>query len=573
MRTRARAAAPASPAPGSYQDFVIVARRLDARHVAVGVEASPAGRLDAPVTVPFRATEAAAMRGAFATRIANGQVQGGRGMISADEASAIGRRLAEILFPPAVFRLFATSLAATGGRSGLRIRLDLDATLADLPWEYVARPDRRGSGAAHVSDFLLLDPAVSLVRQRVDPRASLAPITGRQRMAFVGAFWEGNRDGWEVGKEFALLTRALRSVATYVQPDFLVAADAEALDGKGLAGAAIFHYAGHCDFDADGRAWLLKELPTSRAQAPGDTAYIDELAPRLAAAGTRLAVLSACNSGYGAVVQPLLAAGVPVVVGVNGGVASISTIEFCAKLYESLAVGLGLDEAASRARLHVFNWGMAYGLFDWGLFMVHMACPEAVLFPRRAGTALERRQRSVRQAHRETIGSTLDLMREIDAYDFGEIMSQLTQRRVLILGRFSQRRLPVLEAIRTHLQNHPNHYLPELFTFDKPASRDLVEAIMGFAALSRFVIADLSEPRSVQQELEAIAPHFQSVPIVPLISGKAREFATFESIRRRVNVVKPTIRYRDVDDLMKKLDSVAVPQAESKVQALRPPAP
>jgi hypothetical protein len=149
-------------------------------------------------------------------------------------------------------------------------------------------------------------------------------------------------------------------------------------------------------------------------------------------------------------------------------------------------------------------------------------------------------------------------------------MSQLTQRRVLILGRFSARRLPVLQAIKAHLQNHPNRYLPELFTYDKPESRDLVEAIIGFAALSRFVIADLSEPKSVQQELEAIAPHFQSVPIVTLINAGGKEFATFQSIQRRVNVVKPTIRYRDIDDLLKKMDSDVVPQAESKVGELRP---
>ncbi len=110
-----------------------------------------------------------------------------------------------------------------------------------------------------------------------------------------------------------------------------------------------------------------------------------------------------------------------------------------------------------------------------------------------------------------------------------------------------------------------------MFTFEKPKSRDLVEAIIGFAAFSRFVIADLSEPKSVQQELEAIAPHFQSVPIVPLISGKGREFATFESIKRRVNVVNPTIRYRDVDDLKKKLDTDVVPQAEIKLKEVRPP--
>jgi len=573
MRTLEGPPGSAQSPRGTYRDFIIIARRLDARRVGVSVDASPVGRLDELVPVLFTEKESSTLRGSFLTSFSGRKVEGGRMMITSEEALAIGKRLAEVLFPKEVFRLFATSLASVVGRSGLRIRLSMDPSLLDLPWEYVSRPDRRGNGAGHVSDFLMLDPSISMVRQAADASVALSPITGRQRLAFVGTFWEGKRDMWEVGKEFTLLSEALAPVASYVRPDFVAASDAKGVGAEALKGAAIFHYAGHSDFDKNGRAFLVKELPTSRPLSPKDVVYIDELGPRLAKSGTRLAVMSACNSGYWAAVKPLLNAGVPVVVGVNGGVASISTIEFCAKLYESLAIGLTLDEAVGRARMHVFEWGAENGLFDWGLFMVHMMCPEAVLFPRRPTAVLERQQRTVRQAYEETIGSTLELVRKIDGLNFGEIMSQLTQRRVLILGRFSRRRLPVLEAIKAHLKNHKNRYLPELFTFTKPKSRDLVEAILGFAALSRFVIADLSEPKSVQQELEAITPHFQSVPIVPLINWTGKEYATFESIRRRVNVVKPTIRYRDVDDLIEKLDTVVVPQAEAKLTEVRPPVP
>jgi hypothetical protein len=566
--TASHEVSPASP-PGAYRDFVISARRLDARSVAVGVDSSPAGPLQAIVKVSFSQKEASALHASFRASFAEPQVQGGRMLMSAEEAATIGRRLAQVLFPPAVLGLFASSLTLVAGK--LRIRLDMDASLMDLPWEYVARP-HAGEGHAQAADFLLLDPAVSMVRQAVGPGIGFAPISGRQRLVFAGTFWEGDRDGWEVGKEFALLHRALHPVVDYLASDFIVARDPQELGGRNLDGCAVFHYAGHCDFDPAGRAFLLKELPTSRALAIEDDAlYLDELAPRLAAAGVRLAVLSACNSGFGAVANPLLDAGVPVVIGVNGGVASTSTIEFCAKLYESLAVGLTLDEAVSHARLHVFQWGRKYDLFDWGLFMVHMRCGEAVLFPRLASAELAQRQRTVRQAHAETIGSALQLMRELDPYNFAQIMSELVQRRVLILGRFNDKRMPLLDAIRTHLQQHPNRYLPELFTYDKPESRDLEEAIIGFAALSRFVIADLSEPRSVPQELGAIAPNFQSVPIVPLIDAAEQEYATFESIRRRANVVKPTVRYKDRDDLVGQLDAIGA-LAEGKLREVRPPA-
>jgi hypothetical protein len=561
--------------PGAvvYRDFVVRVRRLDARQVEVTVPESPLGALAKPVKVAFPERDAAQLRASFLVSASGGQVGGGRMLITAGDAAAIGRRLANVLFPRKVFELFARSLSAAVGPQpgGLRLRLAMEGPLADLPWEYVSRPDRRGQHG--VSDFLLLDPSISMVRHAARAESAFAPITGRQRLAFVGTFWEGKKDGWEVGREFALLTAALTPVKAYIRPDFSVASANHGIDAATLDGAAVFHYAGHTDFDEDGRAFLIKELPISRRLEPRDVLHIDELAPRLAAAGTRLAVLSACNSGYAAATQPLLDAGVPAVIGVNGGVASISTIEFCAKLYESLAVGLTLDEAVGQARRHVLEWGAQHGLFDWGLFMVHMACADAVLFPRADTPAVARQQRSVRQSHVHTVGSTLELVRKMDGLNFGEIMSELTKRRVLILGRFTGRRLAVLEAVKAHLQEHPNAYLPELFTFTKPGSRDLVEAIIGFAALSRFVIADLSEPKSVQSELEAIAPHFQSVPIVALINKTGKEYATFESIKRRMNVVKPTIRYRDVEDLIEKLDAEIVPLAEAKLTEVRPPAP
>ena len=553
-----------------YRDFVINARRLDARLVAVSVDASPAGRSDKITKVVFPEKEAAALHRTFVAGLEAMHLAGGRMMITADEASTIGERLAEILFPQEVFLLFAKSLtAAVAARTGIRIRLVMDPELMDLPWEYVRRPDRRGT--AGLSGFLLLDPSISMVRHAADATVTMAPISGQQRLTFVGTFWEGRRDGWEVGKEFALLSEALTPVARYLEPDFIVTTNSERLLSTPLGTTAIFHYAGHVDFADDGSAFLVKELPTSRSLTTADTIDITELAPGLAKSGTRLAVMSACNSGYAAAVTPLLEAGVPVVVGVNGGVASVSTIEFSAKLYESLAVGLSLDEAIGRARLHLVEWGAAQGLFDWGLFMVHMVCPDAVLFPRPGTPTLARQQQSVRRSHAETIGSTLELARRMDGLNFGEIMSELTKRRVLILGRFTGRRLAVLEAIKAHLKDHRNGYLPELFTFAKPKSRDLVEAILGFAALSRFVIADLSEPRSIQSELEAIAPHFQSVPIVPLLNQTGKEYATFEGIKRRVNVVKPTIRYRDAADLRRKLDTQVVPQAEAKHAEMRPP--
>lgn len=552
-----------------YEDFVIVAKRTNAKSVSVRVGASPAGRMAKSVSVPFPEIEAQTLSASFRSGAVDAAGRSGRMMITRDDATTIGKRLAEVLFPGAVAARFAASLAAVLGRPGcgLRIRLAMDASLLDLPWEYVYRPDRMDRDG--LSGFLLLDPSLSMVRHAADSGVHTAPISGRQQLAFVGTLWEGRKDGWAVWEEFDRLRQALRPVSRYIQPEFEVASESRDLDASDTEATGIFHYAGHCDFDAGGRAFMIRELPVSRGLAPQDLVFIDEVAPTLAARGTRLAVMSACNSGYWAAVRPLLEAGIPAVVGINGAVASQSTIEFCVRLYESLAVGLSLDEAVGRARLHVMEWGGAVGLFDWGLYMVHMPSPHATLFPRAETAAVLQKQRSVRQSHADTINRTLQLARELDGMNFGEIMSELSRRRVLILGRFTGRRLKVLEGIKAHLAAHPNRYIPELFTFRKPDSRDLVESIIGFAALSRFIIADLSEPKSLPSELEAIVPHFQSVPVVPVINQTGREYATFSSVQRRPNVVKPTVRYRDLDDLLQKLDSAIVPLAEQKLDEVK----
>ena len=70
---------------------------------------------------------------------------------------------------------------------------------------------------------------------------------------------------------------------------------------------------------------------------------------------------------------------------------------------------------------------------------------------------------------------------------------------MLILGRFTDERKAVLDALRDELRKRD--YLPILFDFDKPTSRNTVETITLLARTARFVIADISDAKSVLQEL------------------------------------------------------------------------
>ena len=45
----------------------------------------------------------------------------------------------------------------------------------------------------------------------------------------------------------------------------------------------------------------------------------------------------------------------------------------------------------------------------------------------------------------------------------------------------------------------------------------------------------------------------------------------FAALARQPNVVQPTLRYKNTDDLLKRLDSDIVPTAEARREALLPP--
>jgi hypothetical protein len=76
----------------------------------------------------------------------------------------------------------------------------------------------------------------------------------------------------------------------------------------------------------------------------------------------------------------------------------------------------------------------------------------------------------------------------------GEVIDTVGKKGVLILGRFTAERNALLDAIRNKLRELG--YVSVMFDFDRPEQRDFTETIMTLAGLSRFVIADITNPKS-----------------------------------------------------------------------------
>lgn len=110
-----------------------------------------------------------------------------------------------------------------------------------------------------------------------------------------------------------------------------------------------------------------------------------------------------------------------------------------------------------------------------------------------------------------------------------DVIETITSKAVLILGRFTKERKATLDELRSQLT--ARGYVPILFDFDGPKSRDITETVITLASLSKFVVADLSDPKSVPQELSLFVPNFPSVPLQPIILNDEREYSMFEHFK------------------------------------------
>ena len=144
-----------------------------------------------------------------------------------------------------------------------------------------------------------------------------------------------------------------------------------------------------------------------------------------------------------------------------------------------------------------------------------------------------------------------------------DIIDTVAKKVVLILGRFKAERKAVLDAIRTELRSR--NYTPVLFDFDKPKSRDITETVSTLAHMARFVIADITDAKSIPQELGEIVPKLPSVAVQPLIQKGEVEYAMFEHFKRYPWVLEMHV-YEDQRELIANIGQMIIDPAERKVR-------
>ncbi len=147
-----------------------------------------------------------------------------------------------------------------------------------------------------------------------------------------------------------------------------------------------------------------------------------------------------------------------------------------------------------------------------------------------------------------------------------DVLNTIGEKGVLILRRFTEERKPMLDAIRARLRELG--FVPMMFDFERPTQQDFTQTIKTLAGLSRFIIADITNPRSSPLELQATMPDYM-VPFVPIIQEDEEPFAMFRDLQQKYGEwVLDVLEYDSASNLLQNLEQAVVSPALDKSNQL-----
>jgi hypothetical protein len=391
-----------------------------------------------------------------------------RGQLTVTDIAQLGRVLADLLLPPAIRALLDRSIDRLQPSQGLRLRLRLIPELATIPWEYMhtgsfSSSDGSSTGVNGVDDttgFLALDPRLSIVRHEALPLVTDLDTTPKPRRLLVALVNTAHTalPPLDLNREKTIIESALRDVPGVI-PDFVEDATMQRLSDQLLAGADIFHFAGHGLFDQneyDRRSGTISgEGAIVLLSEDGELSLIpaDQLAVNLRGRGVQLVVLGACETGqhgghnvWGGVATAMMKAGIPAAVAMQFSIWDESALVFTRTFYQTLAAGYPLDQAMSSGRLAIFNLCHprrhdieSSGVWrDWGVPVLYLRADQSFVLP-----AATDRQRVLHQVHIESSPPARPLQQPVSPHSYERILAEITEK-------LQQRRLTLFLGADLH---------------------------------------------------------------------------------------------------------------------------
>jgi CHAT domain-containing protein len=299
-----------------------------------------------------------------------------------------GGQLFETVFSGPVGECLERSrMTAESKDAGLRIRLRLPGTLANVPWEYLY-------DAEH--GFLSLDPETALVRYLELP----APVRPFQIspplriLAMISA--PTDTAGLEVEQEWDRLNDTLGDLVRrgLVTVDRLESGNLAALQRPlRLTEYHVLHFIGHGGYDEnaqDGALALEDTDGKTRLVTGRDLGMMIRNRRR----SLRLVVLNACEGArsaqddpFGGVAQALVHQGIPAVIAMQFEISDTAAISFSQSFYQAIADGLPVDVATVEARRAMFAEGNE---IEWATPVLYLRSNDGRVFTRGRASAAER---------------------------------------------------------------------------------------------------------------------------------------------------------------------------------------
>ena len=310
-----------------------------------------------------------------------------------------GGQLFETVFSGPVGECLERSrMTAESKDAGLRIRLRLPGTLANVPWEYLY-------DAEH--GFLGLDPETALVRHLELP----APVRPFQIspplriLAMISA--PTDTAGLEVEQEWDRLNDTLGDLVRrgLVTVDRLESGNLAALQRPlRLTEYHVLHFIGHGGYDENAQDGAL-----ALEGADGKTRLVTGrdlgMMIRNRRRSLRLVVLNACEGArsaqddpFGGVAQALVHQGIPAVIAMQFEISDTAAISFSQSFYQAIADGLPVDVATVEARRAMFAEGNE---IEWATPVLYLRSTDGRVFTRGRVSAAERQAKEQAQLDTE----------------------------------------------------------------------------------------------------------------------------------------------------------------------------
>lgn len=217
-----------------------------------------------------------------------------------------------------------------------------------------------------------------------------------------------------------------------------------------------------------------------------------------------------------------------------------------ANLQNSILVETNIDQA-------VLNNCKVYGLSAWGL----------------KGNPKE--QSGIRITSENEDEITVDDLRVaqfiyllLNRQNLRNVISTITSKAVLILGRFTPERKIILDTIANELRKH--NLLPVIFDFERSSTRDFTETIKILAGLSLFIITDITQPRATPLELQGLVPDYE-IPFIPILQSGEKPFSMFNDLYK-YSWMLPLLKYTSPENIQASFKPIFIDRAWAKMKEI-----